>query len=83
MTGERLLVWSWYRIGCHDSGDPYRAKLSEAWLRLTKGRRDGALIAVAAPYTDSEAEAEAILTRFLAEMGPSVRRVLDGAVPAP
>jgi EpsI family protein len=83
VTGERLLVWSWYRIGGQDSADPYRAKLSEAWLRLSEGRRDGALIAVAAPYTDSEAEAEAILTRFLAEVGPNVRRVLDGAVPAP
>ena len=77
--GRRLLVWSWYRVGGMATSDPYVAKLAEAGQRLV-GRRDGALIAVAAPYEADREQAASLLTGFLSVMFASIDAELDRAV---
>lgn len=77
---RRLLVWSWYRVGRIATGDPYLAKLAEAGQRLVGGRRDGAAIAVAAPYENRPEEAAKVLTDFLSVMSASIAAELDRAV---
>jgi exosortase A len=83
ITGERLLVWSWYRVWGQDTSDAYKTKLREVFLRLKEGRQDGALVAVATMYTDRQSDAEATLTAFLDDMLPALRRVVDEAVVTP
>jgi EpsI family protein len=78
VSGERLLVWTWFEVGGYDTADPYQAKLREAVSRLTGGRRDGALMAAATPYGDNPATAEAVLAGFLADMlNPAKRSIAD------
>jgi exosortase A len=78
LSGERLLVWTWFDIGGYDTADPYQAKLREVVARLTGGGRGGALMAVATPYWESLAAAEAALEGFLSDMlDPSKRSIAD------
>lgn len=74
---QRLLVWSWYRVGDRYTADPYVGKFYEVLARLFSGRRDGALIAVAAPYEDKRDAAAARLQAFLNQMLPSIEKELD------
>ena len=83
VSGERLLVWTWFDVGGYDTADPYWAKLREALSRLTGGRRDGALIAVATPYGESLATAEAVLGGFLSDMLDASKRSIDDALGMP
>lgn len=80
--GRRLLVWSWYRVGDHHTANPYLAKLIEALTRVVGRRGEAALLAVAAPYRDQggQADAEALLTRFIEEMLPAIDAEIDRAV---
>lgn len=79
-TGLHLLVWEWYRVGRLETSNPYLSKLAEVGYRLVGGRRDGTLIAVAAPYIDDPEEAAAVLTRFVKSMSPSIAAELDRSV---
>jgi len=79
---EKLLVWHWYRVGSVHTDNAYLAKVLEAVARLTGGRRDGTLIAVASPYIDRIEEAEPVLREFLADMLPEINGALDRAVGA-
>jgi EpsI family protein len=79
-SGVQLLVWSWYRIGDHHTANPYLGKLMEAWSLLLAGRRDGSLIAVAAPYADKADDAAATMQDFIETMLPSVEEALEGAL---
>jgi exosortase A len=78
--GERLLVWTWYRVGDFHSGEPTRAKLAELTSRLTGGRRDGTLIAVATPAGEDVAAAAAVLQSFVSTMLPGIEAEIDRAV---
>jgi glycosyltransferase involved in cell wall biosynthesis len=75
--GRRLLVWSWYRVGNRYTADAYLGKFYEVLARIFAGRRDGALIAVAAPYEEKEERAAARLQSFLDQMLPSIEKDLD------
>lgn len=79
-TGQRLLVWSWYRIGDRQTANPYLGKLIEAASILIGGRHDGALIAVAAPYLEKEGPAIDSLQAFVDAMLPSIDDELDKAL---
>lgn len=78
--GQRLLVWTWYRVGDRHTANPYIAKLTEALSRLSGRRGEAALIAVAAPYRDQPAQAEALLLDFMNSMLPSINRRIEQAV---
>jgi EpsI family protein len=77
---QRLLVWSWFRIGDHHTANPYLGKVLEAVYRLFGQRRDGSLIAIAAPYEDEMAPAAQALQTFANQMLPSIDRALDRAL---
>jgi exosortase A len=79
-SGRHLLVWEWYRVGRFATGNSYIAKIAEAANRLVGGRRDGTLIAIAAPYRDDPADAARLLREFLSAMWPSIETELDRAV---
>jgi len=78
-TGERLLVWNWYRIGGWDGTNPYLAKIMDAWQRIAAGRSDGAIVAVAAPYGESVDLAAATLKEFVVGALPGIREAIDQA----
>ncbi|HEB97828.1 MAG TPA: exosortase A [Sedimenticola thiotaurini] len=75
-----LLVWYWYRIGTRYTTNPYQAKLYQAWERLGAGRDDAALIVVATPLVDDEAEAGSVLAGFLQQALPATAQALDRVV---
>lgn len=77
---ERLLVWSWYRIGNRHTANPYLGKVLEAFSRLSGQRRDGTLIAVAAAYDEQPEAAEMTLQSFVDEMLPAVEQEIDRAL---
>lgn len=77
--GIQLLAWRWYRVGSEYTANNYAAKLLEAKARLTFGRRDGAIIILAAPFTEKPAVAAAAMQDFLNEMLPEVEQALDQA----
>lgn len=75
----QLLVWRWYRVGNEYTGNNYVAKLLEAKARLTFGRRDGAIMILAAPFAQNPTAATAAMQSFLNEMLPEIERALDQA----
>jgi exosortase A len=77
---ERLLVWSWYRVGGRHTANPYLGKVLEASSRLFGKRRDGSLIAIATPYEEKLAEAEETLQDFVDQMFPSIDQELNRAL---
>jgi EpsI family protein len=82
-SGERLLVWNWYRIGGRQTSNRYVAKFLEAGQRLFGGRRDGALIAVATPTGETEGDAPEILEAFISAMLPAIEAEIDRSLAAP
>jgi EpsI family protein len=51
---EKLLVWSWYRVGEYETSNPYMAKILEAYNLIIKGRSDASLLTVATQITDTK-----------------------------
>ncbi|MCF6353707.1 MAG: exosortase A [Candidatus Polarisedimenticolaceae bacterium] len=75
----QLLVWRWYRVGSEYTANNYAAKLLEAKSRLMFGRRDGAIMMLAAPFAEKPATATAAMQDFLDEMLPEIELALDQA----
>ena len=80
VSGQRLKVWTWYRIAGVDTSNPYLAKVLELWQRLSGGGEDGALIAVAAPYSEDPGQADKRLQRFVDSMLPKIDKQIQRAV---
>jgi len=78
--GQRLLVWTWYRIAGRHMANPYMAKMMEAVSRLVGSRGEGALIAVAAPYGERPEIAHEALQAFIEAMLPSIDAEIDRAL---
>lgn len=82
-SGQRLLVWTWYRVGGQHTSNEYWAKAIEAASRVTGASGGGAVIAVAAPY-ESKPEAAAVsLKAFLEAMLPTIDEEIDRALSDP
>jgi len=78
---ERLLVWQWFRIAGKELNGPYAAKLHEIRARITKGRSDGAWIAVGTPLEAEDYEVASVrLQSFVREVYPGVARAMDDAL---
>jgi exosortase A len=77
---ERLLVWNWYRVGERHTANPYLGKVLEALSRLLGQRRDGTLIAIAAPYEEKVEDAQVVLQAFVDQMLPAIDRELNRAL---
>ncbi|WNM64038.1 exosortase A [Candidatus Nitrospira neomarina] len=59
------LVWSWYWLGGHMTSNAYMAKLLHATAYIFGGATEGAVIAIAADYSYSSAEAVNVIEDFL------------------
>ncbi len=68
--GRNRLVWQWYWVAGRFTGDGRLAKVLNLVAILTGGERAAAVVAIAADYDESPAEAVATLERFIAELGP-------------
>ncbi|MEQ9462270.1 MAG: exosortase A [Haliea sp.] len=53
---QRLLVWSWYRVGGEYTANPYLAKLLEARQQILEGQREGARLFVATSVAEESSE---------------------------
>jgi exosortase A len=78
--GQRLLVWTWYRVAGRHMANPYAAKMLEAISRIVGSRGEGALIAVAAPYDERPEVAHEALEAFIDAMLPAIDAEIDRAV---
>lgn len=74
--GTRRLVWYWYHVAGQDTANKYQAKALQV-LGLLNGKRQASIVAVAAKLGDDSEYTREILSRFAAEMGPSLSRVID------
>ena len=73
---DRQLVYYWFEQRGRRMTNDYAAKLSVVYDSLTIGRTDGALVRFVTPIgrSESEAEADARLMRFMAEALPRLPR---------
>jgi len=53
-SDQKLLVWSWYRIGRYETPNPYMAKIFEAYNLIIEGRSDASIVSIAAQFNDSK-----------------------------
>ena len=64
------LVWYWFWVDGEFTASPLIAKLLQARARLTGGNEAAAVIAVAANYEETPADAAAVLRSFMQSMAP-------------
>lgn len=76
---EKLIVWSWYRVGDYYTSSKYLAKLLEGWAKVTFSRQDAGKIIVAISLSNDETQEErsAVLQNFISEVIPEIERVVD------
>lgn len=77
---QRILVWSWLRVGDQATANPYVAKLQDIKSRLLFGRRDAAklFLATKIPNEDQgEQLAHEQLQAFAAQVLPQVMHSID------
>lgn len=77
---DALYAWSWFRVGGVHTSNRYLAKLYEALLVLSGGRRDAAMIAISTPIHGQLSESEQVLERFVREMLPAIIQSVDESV---
>jgi len=46
-SNEKLLVWSWYRVGKYETHNPYIAKVLEVYNLIIEGRSDASMLSIA------------------------------------
>ena len=75
--GHKLLIWQWYRIGELQTHNPYLAKIYEAYMRLVKGRTDGAYITLSTMLPDEKGIARTRLSTFYNQSVDTINHGLD------
>ena len=68
--GGGRVVWAWYWVDGRFTADPRLAKLLHLKAVLTGADQAMAIVAIAADYVETPAEARATLERFIADLGP-------------
>ena len=53
-SNEKLLIWSWYRVGKYETSSLYIAKAIEAYNLIVEGRSDVSLISIATQFNDTK-----------------------------
>jgi len=76
-TGRQRLVWYWYRVGGHQTANPYSAKALQV-LGMVTGRTRASVIAVAVDIVAGEDEAKRLLHDFVSVIGRPVANMTDG-----
>jgi EpsI family protein len=79
---QSLLVWSWMRIGGHDTTSNTIGKFYQAGSKALLRGDDGAALMLSAPFDDNPAAARAALRAFLADNLKAVDAALAHAAAA-
>lgn len=74
-----LLLWRWYRIGEHDTANPYLAKLLEALSKLTFQSTSAVRIYAVTPVRDSVDASVESLQSFMEPLFPELVEILSPA----
>ena len=74
--GAKRLVWYWYHVAGMDTVSKYQAKALQV-LGLVNGKRQASVVAIATSLGPEPENTREIVGRFVAEMGPSLHRVID------
>jgi EpsI family protein len=78
-SGQRLLIWDWYRVSGRNIVEPYVGKLLLARDRLLGRGDEGAAIILFTPYLERPDAAQETLRQFVREMLPSIEVALARA----
>lgn len=77
---SRMLVWQWYQLNDQETANFFLAK-TKLIVNLLLGKQDaGATIVLAAPYSESEPEPDALLKNFLTTYSEDIRQMLAGEI---
>jgi EpsI family protein len=76
-SDEKLLVWSWYRVGEYETPNPYMAKLLEAYNLIIEGRSDATLLTVAARFSDTKQVARQNIYDFWKKASKDINNELE------
>tara|TARA_R110002110_G_scaffold76898_2_gene202299 strand:+ start:9926 stop:11497 length:1572 start_codon:yes stop_codon:yes gene_type:complete len=80
---QRLLVWSWYRVGGEYTANPYLTKLLEARQQILAGQREGTRLFIATPVVEGATEqARQRLQAFFDQHRVTIEQALDRRDPA-
>jgi EpsI family protein len=77
--GRALLVWSWMRIGGHDTTSNAIGKFYQAGSKALLRGDDGAAVMLSAPFDESPDAARATLHSFLVENYKNIDNALNNA----
>ncbi len=75
-AGSQRLVWYWYHVAGYNTINQYQAKAMQA-LGLLTGRRQAAIVAIAADMDDEVESAREKLARFVEDMHPAIDHAID------
>lgn len=78
-SNQKLLTWQWYRMGDLQTHSPYKAKIYQAYMRLFKGRTDGAFITLSTPVTDNRETDRTRLSSFFNQAINGINHQLNEA----
>jgi EpsI family protein len=73
-SGQRRLVWYWYRVGGRQTISDYRAKLLQLWGDL-EGNHQATVIVIATDFDENADTARQVLAEFLSAAGPSLAEI--------
>ena len=74
---NKLLIWSWYRVGEHEVASPYKAKALEAYNLIIEGRADASLLSVAIVFDENKKEARQKLYDFWKKSATGINNELE------
>lgn len=74
---KKLLVWHWYRVGRHETADPYIAKALEAYSLIIEGRSDAAMLSLATVVDDNKQAARQKLSDFWQKAAGDINNRLE------
>jgi exosortase A len=77
------VIWYWYWVDGEYTGNPYKAKLLQAKVKLLGGVQSSAIIVAEADYTQSPSQADRVLTDFVVQLrnlGPVLQHARQPAV---
>jgi exosortase A len=79
-SNQKILVWSWYRVGQLDTPNRYIAKFLEAYQRIFTSRTDVSIISIATPLRENKQAAQDRLREFWGTAEADIKLSIDSLV---
>ncbi len=80
-SGNKILVWQWYRMGTFRSSSPYIAKIYEAYNQIVTNNTYGAYISIATNFVEDKEASRQKLRKFLIAASHEIDTSLDAIKP--